>query len=255
MLTKDTRMSFLIPAMVPLMFKVLVMAKLYLKKAVCTVLGPIVEYPSYNETQDLQQRGTQAHELGSPLERNPGARLRARPFPTENELFNIKVSSYEYDHLGPTTPPRQQGQSSSMASTPRRTSTLTESLPKEAIELPEVPLCIARDQQCTTGKPSNQPQDPDTALHITRSAPDTNMSTLANLKSSLRNRTRAMETLLGRITIPIQNLAQEMECTEYIKRINEMDFESNSNLLDIESEHKNNIEATELATFKASLTT
>ena len=53
MLTKDTRMSFLTPAMVPLMFKLLVMAKLYLKKAVCTVLGPIVEYLSYNDTQDL----------------------------------------------------------------------------------------------------------------------------------------------------------------------------------------------------------
>ena len=99
----------------------------------------------------------------------------------------------------------------------------------------------------------SQVTNPTTTLYITRPVPDTNMSHLANLKSSLRNRTRAMETLLGRITIPIQNLAEEMECTGYIKRINEMDFEANSNFLDIESEHKNNIDATELAAFKASL--
>ena len=45
--------SFLTPAMVPWMFQLLAMAKLYLKKAVYTVLGPIVEYLSNNDTQDL----------------------------------------------------------------------------------------------------------------------------------------------------------------------------------------------------------
>ena len=53
MLTKDTRMTFLIPAMVPLMFQLLVMAQSYLKKAVCKVLGSIVEHLSYNNIQDL----------------------------------------------------------------------------------------------------------------------------------------------------------------------------------------------------------
>ena len=35
------------------MFQLLVMAQLYLKKAVCKVLGSIVEHLSYNNIQDL----------------------------------------------------------------------------------------------------------------------------------------------------------------------------------------------------------
>ena len=62
-----------------------------------------------------------------------------------------------------------------------------------------------------------------------------------------------METLLGWITMPIQNLAQHMECTDYIKRINELNLEVTSNLLDIESEYKDDIDSTELAAFKASM--
>ena len=53
MLTKDKRMTFLIPAMVPLMFQLLVMAQSYFKKAVCKVLVSIVEHLSYNDIQDL----------------------------------------------------------------------------------------------------------------------------------------------------------------------------------------------------------
>ena len=60
------------------------------------------------------------------------------------------------------------------------------------------------------------------------------MSTLARLKSSLRNRVHTIEVLLGTMTTPVQNLAQEIEYTGYIKRINEITFEANGNLLDIE---------------------
>ena len=52
-MTKDKRMTFLIPAMVPLMFQLLVMAQSYLKIVVCKVLGSIVEHLSYNNIQDL----------------------------------------------------------------------------------------------------------------------------------------------------------------------------------------------------------
>ena len=79
------------------------------------------------------------------------------------------------------------------------------------------------------------------------------MATLANLKSSLRSKTSLMETILGRIKMPIQNLAQHMECTDYIKRINELYFEATSNLLDIGSEYKGDIDPTELAAFIASI--
>ena len=86
-----------------------------------------------------------------------------------------------------------------------------------------------------------------------RSAPDTNMSDLTSLKSSLRSRVHTIEVLLGTMTTPVQNLAQEIEHTGYIKRINEMTFEANGNLLDIKAEHGNDIEAPELVAFKTSL--
>ena len=76
------------------------------------------------------------------------------------------------------------------------------------------------------------------------------MATLTNLKISLRNRTRAMETLLGRITTPIQNLTQHMQCTNYIKSINKLDYEANNDLLTIEAEYKDDIDCTELAAFR-----
>ena len=62
-----------------------------------------------------------------------------------------------------------------------------------------------------------------------------------------------METLLGRITTPIQNLTQHMQCTDYIKRINELDFEANNDLLTFEAEYKDDIDPTELAAFKTSM--
>ena len=79
------------------------------------------------------------------------------------------------------------------------------------------------------------------------------MSTLASLKSSLRNQVHTIEVLLGTITTPIKNLAQEIECNGYIKRINEMTLEANGNLLDIKAEHGNDIEAPELAASRTSL--
>ena len=48
---------------------------------------------------------------------------------------------------------------------------------------------------------------------------------------------------LGTITTPVQNLAQEIEHTGYIKWINKMTFEANRNLLDIEAEHGDDIKA------------
>ena len=74
------------------------------------------------------------------------------------------------------------------------------------------------------------------------------MSTLASLRSSLRNRVHTIEVLLG--TIPVRYLAQEIVYTGYIKRINKMTFEAN----DIEAELWNDIEAPKLAAFKTSNT-
>ena len=44
-----------------------------------------------------------------------------------------------------------------------------------------------------------------------------------------------------------------MQCTDYIRRINELDFEANNNLLTIEAEFKNDIDPVELADFKTSM--
>ena len=85
-------------------------------------------------------------------------------------------------------------------------------------------------------------------------APDTNLSNLASLKSSPRSRVHTIEVLLGNMPARVQNLAQEMEHTDYIKRINDMTFEANNNLLYIEAEHMDHIKATELAVFRTSIT-
>ena len=42
---------------------------------------------------------------------------------------------------------------------------------------------------------------------------------------------------------PAQNLTQELEHIECIKKIIELTLEANTNLLDIEAKHGNNIEA------------
>ena len=56
------------------------------------------------------------------------------------------------------------------------------------------------------------------------------------------------------MTTPVQSLAQELEHAEYIKRINDLTLEANTNLLDIEAEYKDNIDATEFDDFRVSIT-
>ena len=80
------------------------------------------------------------------------------------------------------------------------------------------------------------------------------MSDLASLRSSLRGRVHTIEVLLGLVAPPVQNLTQEFEYDEYIKRINEMTLKANANFLDIEADHEDDIEATELDAFRTSLT-
>ena len=80
------------------------------------------------------------------------------------------------------------------------------------------------------------------------------MSTLASLRSGLRNRVHTIEVLLRTMATPVRNLAHEIVYTGYIKRINKMTFEANGNLLDIEAELWNNIEAPKLTAFKTSNT-
>ena len=78
------------------------------------------------------------------------------------------------------------------------------------------------------------------------------MSDLASLKSSLRSRVHTIEVLLGTKTPPVQNLTQEFEYDGYIKRINDMTLKA-ANFLDIEANHGDDIEATELDAFRTSL--
>ena len=80
------------------------------------------------------------------------------------------------------------------------------------------------------------------------------MSTLASLKSSLNNRVHTIEVLLGTMTTPVQNQDQEIVRTEQIKKINELMSEANTNLMNIEAEHRDDIETSELATFRTALT-
>ena len=55
------------------------------------------------------------------------------------------------------------------------------------------------------------------------------------------------------MTTPIQSPPQELVHEGYIKRINELTLEANTDLLDIEANYENDIKATELKNFKASL--
>ena len=80
------------------------------------------------------------------------------------------------------------------------------------------------------------------------------MSHLPQLKSRLRSRIHAMEDLLAEMTTPVQNPAQELLYTEYIRRINNMTLEANTNSLDIEAKYKNDIDTTKLDNLRASIT-
>ena len=66
--------------------------------------------------------------------------------------------------------------------------------------------------------------------------PDTNMSTLANLKSGLQGRIYDIEVLLEAVTT-FQTAAQEFEHTEYIQRIYDIILEASAKFLDIEARH------------------
>ena len=79
------------------------------------------------------------------------------------------------------------------------------------------------------------------------------MSSLSRLKSRLRSRIYTTELLLATMTTPVQNLAQELEHTDNINRINDLTLETNTDFLDIEVEHKDDIDATELDGFRTSM--
>ena len=99
------------------------------------------------------------------------------------------------------------------------------------------------DNQLPTTSP-NKNLDPDL---------DANMSKLPGLRSRLRSRIYTTKYLLTEMTTPIQSPPQELVHEGYIKRINELTLEANTDLLDIEANNKNDIEAKELENFKASL--
>ena len=63
-----------------------------------------------------------------------------------------------------------------------------------------------------------------------------------------------MEVLLAEMTTPVQNPAQELAYSEYIRRINDMTFKANTDFLDIEADYKNDIDAAELDDFRTSIT-
>ena len=63
-----------------------------------------------------------------------------------------------------------------------------------------------------------------------------------------------METLLETMTIPIQNQDHEIISNKQLKKINELLSEANTNLTDIETEHRDDIETSKLATFRTTLT-
>ena len=57
------------------------------------------------------------------------------------------------------------------------------------------------------------------------------------------------------MTTPVQSPTQEFMYDGYIKSINNMTLEANPDLLDIETDYKNDIDTTELEDFRTSLYT
>ena len=90
--------------------------------------------------------------------------------------------------------------------------------------------------------------------NIAENEPDTDMSELASLRSNLRGKIHNAEVILRIMTTPpVQNLIQEIEYDEYTMRIHKLILVANGNFLEIEAEHRNDIEAAELAAFRTSL--
>ena len=79
------------------------------------------------------------------------------------------------------------------------------------------------------------------------------MSELQELKNRLYNRNHATRDLLGGIETPVRSPSQEITNEDHIERLNEIILNANTDLLDIEADHKNNIEAAELEAFRISL--
>ena len=101
---------------------------------------------------------------------------------------------------------------------------------------------------------SDQHRNQDTAFPVTRLIPDTTMSDLSRLKSRQQSTIYATELLLAAMTTPVQDLAQELEYTVHINRINDLTLETNADFLDIAIEHKDDIDITELDDFRTSMT-
>ena len=79
------------------------------------------------------------------------------------------------------------------------------------------------------------------------------MPELQELKSRLHDRIHETRALLEGIETPIKSLPQKTANEEYIRRLNKMTLDANMDLLDIEADHGNDIDAIELETFKISL--
>ena len=79
------------------------------------------------------------------------------------------------------------------------------------------------------------------------------MYELQELKNRLYNRIHATRDLLEGIETPVKNPPQEIANEEHIRKLNKITLNANMDLLDIEADHKNNIEAAELKTFRISL--
>ena len=79
------------------------------------------------------------------------------------------------------------------------------------------------------------------------------MSELPDLKSRLRSRIQTTRVLLTEIKTPVQSPSQEIAHKEYIRRLNKLTLDASTDLLDIEADLGNDVDATELKDFKASL--
>ena len=75
------------------------------------------------------------------------------------------------------------------------------------------------------------------------------MYELQELKNRLYNRIHDTRDLLGGLEKPVRSPLQGITNEEHIGRLNEIILNANMDLLDIEADHKNSIEAAELEAF------
>ena len=62
---------------------------------------------------------------------------------------------------------------------------------------------------------------------------ETDMADIISCRSSLLGRITNMETIISRVSIQLQNLAQHMMYTEYVKRLIEIQFDAKNSLTTI----------------------